>query len=63
MLPCYRFICFTILEYLKNNISCRRCVVIASNANELFYISNYIQQNDSNIEILLPGKIKSAKGK
>jgi len=63
VLVCHLFIYSIILEYLKNNMNCRRCVLIASNADELFKISNFIQQNDSNIKVLSPGKIKSATGK
>jgi hypothetical protein len=37
--------------------------LFTSNTDELTIISNYIQQNESDIEVLLPSQMKSAKGK
>ncbi|XP_025420540.1 putative ATP-dependent RNA helicase TDRD12 isoform X2 [Sipha flava] len=50
-----------LLDYLNNNIKCRRSVLFTSNTDELTIISNYIQQNESDIEVLLPSQMKSAK--
>ncbi|VVC26106.1 Hypothetical protein CINCED_3A001557 [Cinara cedri] len=47
-----------ILEFLKNNIKYRKCVLLTSNTSELDIIYDYIKQNSSDIEVLLPGPLK-----
>lgn len=52
-----------ISELLKNNIKYTQSVLITSNADELDIISSYIQQHDSNIEVLVPSQMKISDGK
>lgn len=52
-----------ISELLKNNIKYSRSVLITSSADELDIISSYIQQHDSNIEVLVPSQMKISNGK
>lgn len=59
----FDFCIYFFLDYLKNNIKCCRCVLVTSNPNEPNIISSYIQQGVSDIEVLLPGQLKSGKGK
>lgn len=49
-------------ELLKNNIKCRKCVLITSNPNELEVIYSYMKK-DQSIEVLMPGLMKISKGK